>query len=262
MFFSIIINTHNQHGTIERCLKSCIDQSFKKKYELIIVDTSDNKIGKKILTSKKVRYYHFKNFSKYPEINQIKKIYEGFIRTKGKWFCLIDGDDFFKKNKLKNIFDNYNLDNKILIQDECLNYNEEEKTTSNYIHKKYKKFFLYKKIINFWPEIYGTSSLSGHSDILKSFFRKLNINKWNLLAVDALLILYALHKMKLFTNKKVLTIKSIDPHTIGSKYTPINKNFWIRRIQQISYWESLSNKKIFNMDKVFSKMINFFLISN
>ena len=113
-------------------------------------------------------------------------------------------------------------------------------------------------MINFWPEIHGTSSLSGHSKILKSFFKEININKWNLLAIDALLILYALNKMKFFTNKKVLTIKSINTHTVGSKYRPINKKFWSRRIQQISYWESLSNKKIFNMDKVFSKLINFF----
>ena len=259
MFFSIIINTHNQHGTIERCLKSCLDQSFNKKYEIIIVDTSDSKINKKILTSKKVHYYHFKNFSKYPEINQIKKIYEGFKQIKGKWFCLIDGDDLFKKNKLKSIFDNYNLDNKILIQDQCSNYNEGKKITSKYIHKKYKKKFLYKKMINFWPEIYGTSSLSGHSSILKSFFKKLNINKWNLLAVDALLILYALNQMKFFTDKKVLTIKSIDSHTVGSKYIPMNKKFWSRRVQQISYWESLSNTKIFNIDKVISKMINFLI---
>ena len=128
MFFSIIINTHNQHETIERCLKSCLNQNFKKKYEIIIVDTSDNRINKKILTSKKVRYYHFKNFSKYPEINQIKKIYQGFKKIKGKWFCLIDGDDLFKKNKLKSIFDNYNLNKKILVQDECSNYNERKKT--------------------------------------------------------------------------------------------------------------------------------------
>ena len=38
------------------------------------------------------------------------------------------------------------------------------------MHKVYKQSFLYKKIMNFWPEIYGTSSLSGNMNILKSFF--------------------------------------------------------------------------------------------
>ena len=30
MFFSIIINTHNQHETIEKCISSCLNQNFKK----------------------------------------------------------------------------------------------------------------------------------------------------------------------------------------------------------------------------------------
>ena len=260
MFFSIIINTHNQHETIEKCISSCLNQNFKKKYEIIIVDTSDKKIVKKMCLSKKVRYFHFKNFSRYPEINQIKKIYEGYKKSKGKWFCLIDGDDFFKKNKLKSIFDDYNLNDEIIIQDGCCNFDSKKRLMTNYIHKKYKSYFLYKKIINFWPEIYGTSSISGNLKILKSFFKKININKWNLLAIDALLILYALNMQKFFFNKKVLTIKSIGSHTLGNKYTPLGKNYWTRRIQQISYWENITETKIFNIDKITTKVINLFLI--
>ena len=165
MFFSIIINTHNQHETIERCINSCLKQNFKKKYEIIIVDTSNRQINKKVLSSKKIRYFHFKNFSQYPEINQLKKIYEGFKKAKGKWFCLLDGDDFFKKNKLKSICNEFNINDEIVIQDECCHYNPETKLVTNYFHKKYKSFFLYKKMINSWPEVYGTSSISG-----KSFF--------------------------------------------------------------------------------------------
>ena len=47
MFFSIIINTHNQHETINRCLKSCLNQNFKKNYEIIVIDTSTRKIDYK-----------------------------------------------------------------------------------------------------------------------------------------------------------------------------------------------------------------------
>ena len=258
MFFSIIINTHNQHETIERCIKSCLKQNFKKKYEIIIVDTSNRQINKKVLSSKKIRYFHFENFSQYPEINQLKKIYEGFKKAKGKWFCLLDGDDFFKKNKLKSIYNEFNIDDEIVIQDECCHYNPEKKLVTNYFHKKYKSFFLYKKIINSWPEVYGTSSISGNSKILKSFFNRININKWNLLAIDALFLLFALSKKKLIYNKKVLTIKSVGSHTLGNKYTPYGKNYWIRRVQQISYWENITKTRIFNFDKIVSKLICFF----
>ena len=46
MHFSIIINTHNQYQTLERCIKLCLKQNFKKEYEIIIVDTSDKKLKK------------------------------------------------------------------------------------------------------------------------------------------------------------------------------------------------------------------------
>ena len=145
MHFSIIINTHNQHETIDRCLKSCLNQNFKKKYEIIIIDTSDTKINRKLFSSNKIHYYHFKNFSKYPELNQLRKVYEGSKKAKGKWFCLMDGDDFFKNNKLKNIYNKYNLNEEILLQDECLNYNELDKKKLTIFIKNINNFSYTKK---------------------------------------------------------------------------------------------------------------------
>ena len=97
MIFSIIVNTHNQYKTINRCIKSCLSQNFKKKYEIIIIDTSEKRMNSKQIKSKKIRYFHYKTFSKFPELNQLKKIYLGFRKSKGKWICFMDGDDYFKK---------------------------------------------------------------------------------------------------------------------------------------------------------------------
>ena len=47
MIFSIIINTHNQQKTIIKCINSCLNQNFNKRYEIIIVDTSDKNLEKK-----------------------------------------------------------------------------------------------------------------------------------------------------------------------------------------------------------------------
>ena len=256
MFFSIIINTHNQHEKIGRCLKSCLNQNFKKEYEIIVIDTSDIKIDNKLILSNKIRYYHFNRFSKYPEANQLRKVYEGYKKAKGKWFCLMDGDDFFKKNKLKNIYKKKILNEKILFQDNCIIYKENEKKKYKYKHKAYKQFFIYKKIINLWPEIYGTSSLSGNMDILRSFFKDVSLKKWNFLAIDALLCLYCLNKYKIFLNTDVLTVKSAGNDNLGDKYKIMYKKFWKRRNQQIDYWESISKNKIYNIDKFISKLIN------
>ena len=258
MLFSIIINTHNQHETINRCLRSCLKQNFKKKYEIIIIDTSDKKIRKKQINSSKVRYYHFKKFSKYPEINQLKKIYQGFKKAKGQWFCLMDGDDYFKKNKLSDIYKKYNLKKKILLQDEYIHFNESTKIKNKHIIKAYKQSHIYKKLINFWPEVHGTSSLSGNMKVLKSFFKTVSLNKWKFLAIDALLVLYSYNNNNFFFNNEALTIKSIGSDNLGDKYKITKKNYWIRRNQQIIYWESLSGKKIYNLDKIVSKIFSFF----
>ena len=260
MIFSIIINTHNQYKTIIRSIRSCLNQNFKKKYEIIIIDTSQIKIQNKILKSKKIRYFHIKNFSEYPEINQLKKVNLGQKKAKGKWFCLMDGDDFFEKNKLKYIYENYNLNNQIIIQDKCYNFNEYSKTKKISKSKNFKKYYFYKKVINFWPIIYGTSSLSGNLKTLKSFFKYIDINRWSMLAVDALLILYALSKNKYILEQTVLTNKSIANNSLGAKYKVLNKKYWKRRSQQINYWEALSKKKVFNLDKILSKFINIFML--
>ena len=163
MIFSIIINTHNQHKTIIKCIKSCVNQNFNKKYEIIIADTSNESLKSKIqlIKSKKIIYKHYdKNFSNFPEINQIKKIYEASKIAKGKWFCLLDGDDYFKKNKLKCIYENINLRKNIIIQDK-INYNNNFLKNSN----------IYKKFIILWPEIYGTSFIIGNVHLLRKFFK-------------------------------------------------------------------------------------------
>ena len=110
--------------------------------------------------------------------------------------------------------------------------------------------------MNFCPEIHGTSSLSGSMKILKSFFKDINLKKWNLLAIDALLVLYCLNKDKLFFDNEILTNKSIGNNNLGDKYKIMQANFWKRRLQQIEFWENISNKKIANLDKIICKFID------
>jgi glycosyltransferase involved in cell wall biosynthesis len=250
MIFSIIINTHNQHKTIIKCIKSCLNQNFNKKYEIIIADTSDKNLENKIklIKSKKIIYKHYnKNFSNIPEINQIKKIYSASKIAKGKWFCLLDGDDYFKKNKLKYIYNNINLKKNIIIQDKINNNNN-----------LYKYNYIYKKLINLWPEIYGTSCLSGSMSFLKKFFQSTNLDRWNMLAIDALLVLYSTRKKKIHNLNKILTIKNITRNSVSYQYNLYSKKYWLRRSQQLKYWENINKKKIYNLDKIICELFYFF----
>ena len=64
MQFSILINTHNQSKYLSQCIESCINQSFKGSYEIIICDTSKNlnKSFIKKYKKKNLKYYHRKSF--------------------------------------------------------------------------------------------------------------------------------------------------------------------------------------------------------
>ena len=53
------------------------------------------------LTFKDGSIQHF-TYKQWKQINQIKKVSKGVSKSKGKWLCLLDGDDFFDKK-------NYNL---------------------------------------------------------------------------------------------------------------------------------------------------------
>ena len=92
--------------------------------------------------------------------------------------------------------------------------------------------------------------------ILQSFFKGVDIKKWNWLAIDVLLILYCLNNNNFLLNNKILTIKSISNNNLGAKYKINNKNFWMRRNQQIKYWELISKNKIYNIDKIITKLVN------
>ena len=83
------------------------------------------------------------------------------------------------------------------------------------------------KVINFWPEIFGTSSLSANKNFVKNFFKSIKLNKWNYLAIDALLILYALSRKKYYFDENILTIKSISENNLGKKYILLRKEFLI-----------------------------------
>ena len=78
----------------------------------------------------------------------------------------------------------------------------------------------------------------------------------NFIAIDALIVLYSINKNLLLNCDKLLTYKSVGNSNLSSKYLFFSKIYWKRRYQQIKYWEFLINKKIFNFDKVLSKLLN------
>ena len=59
---SVIIPSYNSEKTIRKCLDSLLDQTYEGEYEIIVVDSSDDKTPQ-IVTSlyPKVKLVHFRN---------------------------------------------------------------------------------------------------------------------------------------------------------------------------------------------------------
>ena len=95
---SIIIPTFNSEATIERCIKSAINQTYSNIEIIIIDDFSTDKTLEKInnfkLKNLKIICNH-RNLG--PSICRNK----GIIKSKGEYISILDSDDFIFPNKIE-----------------------------------------------------------------------------------------------------------------------------------------------------------------
>ncbi|MGM0411380.1 MAG: glycosyltransferase family 2 protein [Bacillota bacterium] len=96
---SVIIATKNAQGSLNRCLKSIIEQT-NKNYEIIIIDGASTDNTKNIIIE-------YKDSIAWWESKEDEGIYhawnKGIKKAKGKWLCFIGADDLFCNN---NVFQN------------------------------------------------------------------------------------------------------------------------------------------------------------
>ncbi len=101
IFFSVIVTSYNSKNFIKRTLYSLINQKFKS-FEVLLIDDgsidSTIKIAKEIKKKKKIKLTIIKlKHSGLPA--RSRNI--GIKKSKGKYICFLDADDFFYSDKLK-----------------------------------------------------------------------------------------------------------------------------------------------------------------
>ena len=99
-----MISTYNKCKFIKKTIRSCLNQKYSN-YEIIIVDTQSTDGTDKIINYfsnlKRIRFYKIKRKYRNSPLNQIEAIKYGLSKSKGEIICLLDGDDLFKKKKIK-----------------------------------------------------------------------------------------------------------------------------------------------------------------
>ena len=103
-YISILITNYNKEKFLDKSLKNVCNQNFKN-YEIIVFDDCSTDRSVDIIKKyKKVRLIvnKSKNKKNSGPLNQINGIIESFKKSKGNIICLLDADDYFKKNNLSD----------------------------------------------------------------------------------------------------------------------------------------------------------------
>ena len=100
-------------------------------------------------------------------------------KSKGEIICLLDGDDLFKKTKLREI-------NKFFQSNKATNFVQDKINFTKNIIKENRTFLFFNILPNFFP----TSTFSIKKNSLDFFLKKYSSNKFNLLEIDARLFFF------------------------------------------------------------------------
>ena len=160
-FISILITNYNKSKFLKKNILSVVNQEYGN-YEIIMFDDNSNdnslEIIKKFKKIKLIKNNKKKDIS--PAINQINGIKKSFSISKGNIICLMDSDDYFKKNKLQEINNFFEQNKK-----KSILYNLP--IISNKI-----KINIKKKNLNYvWPTIFPTSCISVKRDKFEFFLK-------------------------------------------------------------------------------------------
>jgi glycosyltransferase involved in cell wall biosynthesis len=263
---TVIINTNNQNAFLKRAILSAINQKYSN-YEVIISNLSkkkDIKTEKEFKNNKKIKFLNLNEKFLHPTQNQLYAIKEALKYSNGKYIFLLDGDDYFKKNKINTIFSHIKNQEKLLM-DRPIIFDE---LTNKYIKKmkinSLKRNIFYKTLVNDWPSITCTSAITVENKIIKKFFKETDPFKYRHLAIDIQLAVFINSKFNIKYLDEDLTFKSQNKKNLDKTYSNLlSKKFWIRRNEQHNFFikEMKKNKLFKGFDFYIVKIIKFFIKS-
>jgi len=256
---SIIITNYNKSSFLTHAVKSCIEQNYKKK-EIIFFDdkSTDNSLSKikelNKITKQKIKIITNPNKKKnFPTLSHIEAIKKGLKKTKGKYVFLLDSDDYFHKNKIKEIIKIFNKNEKIqfVLNNPILKYKK----------KEIKKKFEFNLTKNKWPKFPPTSCMCFEKKTLTNVLKKIYSKKFPNLAIDFRLAVYYSVILKNFhIHQSYLTFYRQVEDGMDSKYHKYkSKEWWIRRNEAFDFLNLLLKKNNLPLNRSIDFFVTRFL---
>ena len=257
MKFSIIITSYNKVNYIEKCIKSCLEQS-EKNFELIVCDNySDDEsfsIFKKY--EKFLTLIQKKKISIHAQLNQIDLIKSGLLKATGEIICLLDGDDYFLPEKLYTLKNKFLKNNKLEVIYDLALIKNVNLTKKFKLKKKYQR--------NIWPTIINTSSITIKRTFLKECIEKGIFEKFDFLEVDFRINIYSRCIKKNFEIiSEDITVYRKVSGSIMSQIRKFSKKWWNKRLEAHEFMREEYNKNNllyknildYNLTKYISKIL-------
>lgn len=252
---SIIVVNYNNAFYLRKCLTSLINQTYKS-IEIIVVDDQSVDQSSDVLKAFKKKIKYFKTFKKKNVgcYDQMNAYLTGFKKSKGEIIFFIDSDDYFKKDKVKIVVNNFLKKNNCRLIFDLPIFQYEN------IKKKFKfkqRYFFYTS----WPRFTPQSCIALRKDFAKEVFNKLLINKFETIWFDFRIANYHFLKYgNLYIINKYLTYYRQIDGSASKNFKFLSKNWWFRR-KQAHEFISLLKKKLklqdrINLDKFVTSMIN------
>ena len=261
---SIIITNYNKSNYLLDSIKSCLKQNYKKKEIIFFDDKSTDDSLKKIKNFKKKNKCKFNIISNsnkknnFATFNHIFAIQKSLLKAKGKYIFLLDSDDYFHQNKIKEIIKIFERkkSNKFILDQPIFKYK----------NKEIKKIFSYKVLKNKWPKFPPTSCMCFEKKTLKKVLNKIGFKKFPNLAIDfRLAVYYSLILKKFYIHRSHLTFYRQVEESMDSKYVKYrSKEWWKRREEAFEFLNIiLKNNKLpvntgldFFVTKFLNKLLN------
>lgn len=255
---SILVTNYNKGKFLEKCLNSCLLQN-QKNIEIIVCDNISTDRSQVVIKKffKKIILKRKKKISNSGPINQIDLIKLGYRFSSGSLIFLLDGDDFFFKDKIKTVSKLFERNKKIdVIYDLPIVK----------LNNSYKKFKLNKKLNqNIWPTIIPTSSISLRRNFFSKCLKLGIFNNYNHLEIDFRINVFSrnIEKKFIIIDKNLTVYRDVNGGIMDNikKFSYI---WWIKRQQAHFFMRDIykiNNKKnvYINFDFIFSLIVNCFL---
>ena len=257
---SILIASYNKEKYVKRCINSCKTQTYNN-IEIIFYDdgSKDNsyEVAKKIEGIKSFKNRNRKNLGKFNTYYQINSYNKAFSRSKGKYIFLLDSDDFFKKNKVKEIVNYFNKNKSCnIVFDLPIYYFSKNKKVylKNMIRNKNKK--------DIWPSFpIAGSCISFQRKFYKKYKNIISMKNFSMLTLDFRLAVISssiLNDFRLL-NKNLTYYFQDKKGESYSKFRKFGKNWWVRRNQAHEFMRKINKKKRLSLktksDYLFTKLL-------